>query len=121
VKHGFASNLVSRKAREMSQAETGQLIRIVCSAALSRVVCSVVELGVADRIKPGSPQGVKSLGGATGTHERSLYRILRFLASKEIFQGKGRREFDHTSLLQCLRGDAEAFWRQRDKQNGYYV
>ena len=67
------------KVLKMAQAETEQLIRMVCSAALSRAVCSIAELGVADQIEPGSPQAVESLARGTGTHERSLYRILRFL------------------------------------------
>jgi O-methyltransferase domain len=95
----------------MAQAETEKLTRILFSAALSRAVCTVAELGIADHIEAGSPQAVESLAAATGTHERSLYRILRFLASHEIFQEKGQRQFDHTPLSQCLRSDAEGSFR----------
>lgn len=95
----------------MAQAETEKLTRIVFSAALSRAVCTIAELGIADHIEAGSPQAVESLAGATGAHERSLYRILRFLASHEIFQEKGHRQFDHTPLSQCLRSDAEGSFR----------
>jgi hypothetical protein len=91
----------------MAQAETEQLTRIIFSAALSRALCTVAELGIADLIQPGSPQSVESLASATRTHERSLYRILRFLASHGLFQEKCRRHFDHTPLSQCLRSDAE--------------
>jgi hypothetical protein len=65
----------------MAQAETEKLTQILWSAALSRAVCTVAELGIADRIDAGSPQAVESLAGSTRTHERSLYRILRYLAS----------------------------------------
>jgi hypothetical protein len=99
------------KVLKMAQAETEQLIRMVCSAALSRAVCSIAELGVADQIEPGSPQAVESLARGTGTHERSLYRILRFLAGNRIFEEKGHRQFDHTPLSQCLRSDAEGSFR----------
>ena len=85
----------------MAQAETEKLTRILFSGALSRAVCTIAELGIADHIEAGSPQAVESLAGATGAHERSLYRILRFLASHEIFQEKGHRQFDHTPLSQC--------------------
>ena len=95
----------------MAQAETEKLTRILFSAALSRAVCTIAELGIADHIEAGSPQAVKSLAEATGAHERSLYRILRFLASHEIFQEKGQRQFDHTPLSQCLRSDAEGSFR----------
>jgi hypothetical protein len=72
----------------MAQSETEKLTQILWGAALSRAVCTIGELGIADQIEAGSPQSVESLAGATGTHERSLYRILRFLASHGIFQEK---------------------------------
>jgi len=72
----------------MAQAETEQLTRITLGAALSRAVCTIAELGLADQIEAGSPRSVASLASATGTHEPSLYRILRFLASHGIFQEK---------------------------------
>src|SRR5215469_1498372 len=95
----------------MAQAETEKLTQILLSAALSRAVCTIGELGIADHIEVGSPQSVESLASATGTHERSLYRILRFLASHGIFQEKDHRQFDHTPLSHCLRGDAEGSFR----------
>src|SRR6516164_3450847 len=95
----------------MAQAENERLTEIICGAALSRAVCTIAELGIADQIQPGSPQAVESLAEATGTHARSLYRILRFLASHEIFEEKGNHQFDHTQLSQCLRSDAEGSFR----------
>ena len=95
----------------MAQVETEKLIQILWGAALSRAVCTIAELGIADQIEAGSPQSVESLAGATGTHERSLYRILRFLDSHGIFQEKGNRQFDHTPLSHCLRSDAEGSFR----------
>ncbi len=95
----------------MAQAETEQLNRMVLGAALSRAICSIAELGIADHIEAGSPQAVESLAKATATHERSLYRILRFLASHGLFQETGNRQFDHTPLSQCLRSDAQGSYR----------
>ena len=95
----------------MAQAETEKLTQILFGAALSRAVCTIGELGIADHIEAGSPQSVESLASATGTHERSLYRILRFLASHGIFQEKGHGQFDHTPLSNCLRGNADSSFR----------
>ena len=95
----------------MAQVETEKLTQILWGAALSRAICTIAELGIADQIEAGSPQSVESLAGATGTHERSLYRILRFLDSHGIFQEKGNRQFDHTPLSHCLRSDAEGSFR----------
>jgi hypothetical protein len=95
----------------MSIAETERLTQLVCAAALGRAVCSIAELGVADHIVAGTPQPVERLAKATGTHERSLYRILRFLASHEVFRETGNREFDHTALSAALRTDAKNSFR----------
>ena len=95
----------------MSQIETEKLTQMVLSAALSRVVCTIAELGVADQIESGSPQSVASLADATGTHEHSLYRMMRFLASHGVFQERQNGEFDHTPLSYCLRSDAEGSFR----------
>jgi hypothetical protein len=102
---------VEQGGKVMSQAETEQLTRIVLGAALSRAVCTIAELGIADQIEPGSPQPVALLASASGSHEGSLYRILRFLASHGLFLEKSDRQFDHTPLSRSLRSDAEASFR----------
>jgi hypothetical protein len=95
----------------MAQQETEQLNRILISAALSRAVCTIAELGVADRIQAGQPQPIEHLAKASKTHEPSLYRILRFLASHSLFQETGNRHFDHTPLSAALRSDAPGSYR----------
>ena len=95
----------------MAQQETEQLNRILIGAALSRAVCSIAEFGVADLIQVGQPQPVEHLAVATKTHEASLYRILRFMASHGIFQEFGNRTFGHTPLSIALRSDAPGSYR----------
>lgn len=95
----------------MGLAETERLSQFVASAALSRAICSIAELGIADHIEAGTPQPVENLAKATGTHERSLYRILRYMASYGIFRETGSRQFDHTPLSAVLRGDAPGSFR----------
>jgi len=90
----------------MALAETERLSQMMACAALSHAICSVAELGIADQIEPGSPQPVEQLARATGAHERSLYRILRYMASYGIFRETGNHHFDHTPLSAALRGDA---------------
>ncbi len=95
----------------MAQQETEQLNRILIGAAVSRAVCSIAELGVADLIQTGQPQPIEHLARASKTHEPSLYRILRFLASHGLFQETGNRQFDHTPLSSVLRSDAPGSYR----------
>jgi len=95
----------------MAQTETEQLTRMLAGAMLGRALCTIAELGIADMIESDSPQSVESLARATTTHERSLYRILRFLASRGVFQETDIRHFGHTPLSLCLRSDAEGSFR----------
>ena len=95
----------------MAQQETEHLTRIMISAALSRAVSSIAELGVADLISAGQPQPVEYLASATKTHEPSLYRILRFMAGHGLFRETGNRHFDHTPLSAALRSDAPGSYR----------
>jgi hypothetical protein len=95
----------------MALAETEQLTRMIASAALSRAICTIGELGVSDHIKAGSPESIATLARLTATHERSLYRLLRFTASYGVFRETGDREFDHTALSAALSTDAAGSFR----------
>jgi O-methyltransferase domain len=95
----------------VASAETEQLSRMLTGAALSRAICTIGDLGVADHIEPGSPQPVARLAQLTGTHERSLYRLLRFTASYGVFRDAGDRAFEHTPLSTALRSDAPGTFR----------
>jgi ubiquinone/menaquinone biosynthesis C-methylase UbiE len=95
----------------MGQKETDQLNRILQAVALSRALCTVAELGVADHIQPGTPRSAAYLARVTRAHERSLYRLLRFLASHGLFQETNSGEFDHTPLSSALRSSVEGSFR----------
>jgi len=95
----------------MSSTETEQLTRMIAAAALSRAVCTLGELGVADHIEQGAPQPVQRLAERTGSHERSLYRMLRFAASYGVFRETDDHRFDHTPLSAALRSDAVGSFR----------
>ena len=95
----------------MALAETEQLTRMIASAALSRAICTIGELGVSDHIKAGAPESIATLARLTGAHERSLYRLLRFTASYGVFQETGDRHFDHTPLSAALGTDAAGSFR----------
>jgi hypothetical protein len=91
---------------KLGQQEHEHLSRIMAGAALSRAVTSIADLGVANLIETGQPQPVEHLARASKTHEPSLYRILRFLASHGVFRENDDRHFDHTPLSAALRTDA---------------
>jgi hypothetical protein len=80
-------------------------------AMLARAVCTVADLGVADHIEPGVPRSAAHLAKTTGANARSLYRVLRFLASYGLFREIATGEFDHTPLSSALRTHAEGSFR----------
>ena len=73
----------------MGHQETVQLLQIGFGAILQQAVSVVAELGVADHIERGAARPVTELAREVGCHERSLYRCLRFLASRGIFEEQG--------------------------------
>jgi hypothetical protein len=62
-------------------------------------------LGIADLLESG-PRLPADLARATGTHERSLYRLLRALASLGVFAEDAEGRFGLTPLADPLRSDA---------------
>jgi hypothetical protein len=95
----------------MALQETEQLTRMLAGAALSRAICSIAELGVADHVQEGAPQPVAKLAQLTGAHEESLYRMLRFTAGYGVFREIRHRVFEHTPLSASLRTDAAGSFR----------
>jgi hypothetical protein len=95
----------------MGQKETETLNHMLLYAAASKALCTVAELGVADHIRHGASRSVSDLAEATRTHQPSLHRVLRFLASYGLFQETSPGQFAHTALSDVLRTDAEGSFR----------
>jgi hypothetical protein len=64
----------------------------------------VAELGIADLLKEG-PRTVDELAELTGTDKRSLYRVMRMLATQGIFKEIRGKRFISTPLAKPLRED----------------
>jgi len=95
----------------MALKETEELNRLMLGVAVSRAICTVAELGVADHIADRTAVPVATLAQKTGTHERSLHRVLRLLASRGLFRETSPGAFEHTPLSFALREDAEGSYR----------
>lgn len=93
-------------------------MEIMFGSVLSRAVSAVAEFGVADLIEPGSSRPVAELAAATGCHERTLYRCLRYLASHEIFVENSKGAFGLTPLAAALRTDAVGSFRPAARMLG---
>jgi hypothetical protein len=82
-----------------------EVIRLFRSFWLSRAIYVAVELGLADLLGDG-PRTVADLAATTDTHEPSLYRVLRLLASEGVFAEVDDGRFELTPRAAALRKDA---------------
>src|SRR5919199_2654913 len=72
---------------------------------ISRSVCVVARLGIADLVKDG-PLDTETLAAAAGVHGPTLYRVLRTLAGVGIFAEAADGRFGLTLRAEPLRSDA---------------
>jgi hypothetical protein len=84
-----------------------ELMGIALGFQRSRALMVAAELGVADLLRDGS-LSIAELAHATRTHEPTLYRLLRALASLGIFHEDGERRFSLTPKGKLLQSDAPA-------------
>ena len=71
---------------------------------LSQLIAVAARLGVADHLVNG-PRTVRQLAQDTGSHEPSLYRVLRALAGAGIFAEEDGPSFRLTPAAEFLRSD----------------
>jgi hypothetical protein len=81
-----------------------QIAQIITGYWLSQAVYVAAKLGLADRLQNG-PRTADELARETSTDPRSLYRLLRALASVGVFAEDGQHRFGLTPLADCLRRD----------------
>lgn len=84
---------------------SAMLLDLVNGFKVSQALHVVSRLGIADLLRHG-PRSSNELAVATGVHPRSLYRVLRALASIGIFREDADQRFTLTQLSDCLRSDA---------------
>jgi O-methyltransferase domain/Dimerisation domain len=82
------------------------LFQMLIGKWLSSAISAAARLGIADRLESG-PKTAKQLASELNVHERSLYRLLRALASVGVFhEGEGEL-FNQTPLSDPLRSNAK--------------
>ena len=69
---------------------------------IQQALYSAAKLGIADLLNEG-PQTCKELARHLEVNESALYRILRLLASRSVFEETSTRTFENTALSRFLR------------------
>jgi ubiquinone/menaquinone biosynthesis C-methylase UbiE len=82
-----------------------RLLGLVLGAFAAKSIALAAELGIAELLAAG-PLSAEELAGRLGTDPGCLYRLLRALASVQVFQEDEQGRFSNTELSEVLRGDA---------------
>ena len=81
-----------------------QVLQLALGAFVSQAVYVAAKLGIADQLADG-PKDVGTLAMATETDERSLFRVLRALASVGAFAELDNKTFANTPMTETLKTD----------------
>jgi hypothetical protein len=82
------------------------MLQMIGGLRVSRTIYAAAALGIADLVAE-APKTVTELAAATGTHAGALYRILRCLASLDIFSEDHEGRFHLTPTGSFLQHDAQ--------------
>src|SRR5687768_10615302 len=81
-----------------------QMLQLVGGAFVAQAVYVAAKLGIADLLKDG-PKSAEYLAVATASEERSLFRLMRALASVGAFAEVEPKTFANTAMTDTLRED----------------
>jgi hypothetical protein len=90
------------RASELSPAQA--MLQMTAGHWISQAIYVAAKLGIADLLKDG-PRSSEELAQLAGAHPRALYRLLRALASVEVFREGEDGSFELTPRAVCLRSD----------------
>jgi hypothetical protein len=96
--------LREQKQTASEQSQRSALLNMIRGFRVSQMIAVVAKLRIADHLTDG-PKTVSELKRVTGSHEDSLYRLLRTLASMGIFAEEDGPSFRLTPSAEFLRGD----------------
>lgn len=80
------------------------LMQMAQGFMVAKALQAAAALGIADLLA-GGPRSVADLAADTSTNEPSLGRLLRALASRDIFRSEETGRYRNTPLSEALRGD----------------
>jgi O-methyltransferase domain/Dimerisation domain len=82
-----------------------ELTKLINGFQVSQIIHVAASLGIADILKDGSRSGAE-IAAETGTHPRSMYRLMHALASAGVLKERDDNRFSLTALGTCLRSDS---------------
>ena len=93
------------KSRQQKVTPAGKLLEMIAMRHVPQALHVVAVLGLADLLADG-PKSADELAQTTGSHARTLYRVLRTLVAAGVFGQDKAGRFRLTALGRPLRSDA---------------
>ncbi|MCB2106905.1 MAG: hypothetical protein KDE14_04350 [Rhodobacteraceae bacterium] len=93
-----------------------EILKITGHVMLARCIGIAAELGLADLVAT-TPQSAKDLAEKTGQHPGALYRMLRYMASKDLFSEDEAGQFSNTPMSELLRSCVTGSLRDSVRQS----
>jgi hypothetical protein len=97
---------MSTPGRVQGPQPSEQLMQLASGYMVSSALYTATKLGIPGLLKDG-PKSTRELARTTGSHEDSLYRLLRALASAGVFNESSPRTFELTPVGELLRADRD--------------
>ncbi|WP_438388901.1 methyltransferase [Actinopolyspora saharensis] len=89
----------------MIQSPPVRMRALLYGQLVSRAVCAVAELGLADRLSAGPAATPEALAAATSAQPRAVRRLLRALSAFDVFKANPDGTYELTPLGDTLRTD----------------
>jgi SAM-dependent methyltransferase len=102
---------------ELTDNKEQMLNRMIVGSWVTQAIYVAAEIGIADCLAAG-PRSVDELARETGAHGASLYRVLRALASIDVFREDDAGRFSMTPLGKLLASDAPGSKRSLARMAG---
>jgi len=100
-----ASSVVQERLMASEATPSTKLLQMLEGYRVVQALYVAAQLGIADQLESG-PRHSEDVARATGTHARSLHRLLRALASLDIVEEHPDGRFSLTPVGEQLRSDA---------------
>lgn len=91
--------------------------RMIVGSWVTQAIYVAAEIGIADLLAPG-PRTAEELAQETGAHGAALYRVMRALASIDVFREDNQGRFSMTPLGNLLASDAPGSKRSLARMAG---
>jgi SAM-dependent methyltransferase len=102
---------------EINEMTEQMLNRMIVGSWVTQAIYIAAEIGIADFLAAG-PRTADELARETGTHGASLYRVLRALASIDIFREEDEGRFSLTPMGKLLESDVPCSKRSLARMAG---